>query len=900
MQGSITFLNPSWPLRNEALRVSLAGADGPLHGTGTLTIQWTDAVGRLVVTKTEMASAKDGAVTFTIPTDRALTAFNRLLIRFAQPLHTIEAEAEFFIVLPRRDLDDFTVVMYYAYEPHRQAALRQYHIFNGKASPQRDHDSDLSAIPASRTAPWYEAGFGYYVDQTMVPFLATYHSPMYKRGKSSLTSDTIKLYLQDKSSKDAFIRHPSLHDIGASQFHLARLTEYVQSQRHMRPLFYSTDETSVTELVQPWDFDFDPRALADFREWLRGVYGTLARLNEAWATDYADWQSVMPFTTDEIIARGGTNLAPWADHRRFMNLTFAKAVKQATDTVHAADPGAYAGIVGAQMPGTFGGYDYWLLSQSMDVIEPYNIGNNRELWRSFAPEKPVFMTAFGSSDHEVWRHWHQVLHGDRGTIIYDEQARFLDENCNITDYGRPFVPLYRELTTGLVAMLAQAKPETPAVSIHYSHPSVAACWMLERPSQDTPWLSEDADVWKMHNERQQSQLARLRESAVKLNEDAWLPYDFLSYAQLENGVLDARMPKMFILPGSVAMSQAEADAVVRYVENGGIVLADCLPAVMDEHARTLPAGQLDALFGVARTGIRKCLGASGLTRQTDIPAWAMPLAEAEILPLSAAEDITVTDGTALYADANGRPAVIVREHGKGKTVYMNADLTDYYLHRITPPAGDALFTWYKALCNVAGIAMPMQITRDSGAPAPGIESFTYDLGTYKVYAFLHNRQLRIHELGPAEVQEQTAFAGDWPISVTLPVSGHLYNARTGESLGYGNSFTSILPNWEPLLVSVLPEAPSALTLDVTGTTPGAWLEAVIRLNGVSRGGKHIVNLRLDGPENAILPDDQINIRLRDGEGIWNYPMPFNQVPGAYTLTAREAATGLTTHFTFVI
>jgi len=900
MQGNITFLNPTWPLRNEALRVSLSGEGKPMAGTGTLTVQWTDAVGRLVVTNTEMISAADGVVAFDVPTDRALTAYNKLFVRFVQQKYTTEAEADFFVALPRKQLDDFTVIMYYPYEPHRQAGLRQYHIFNGKASPQRDGDSDLSSIPESRTAPWYKAGYGFYVDQTMVPFLATYHSPMYKRGKSSLTSDMIKLYLQDKSKKDAFIRTPSLHDLDEAAVHLGRLNEYVQSQRHMRPLFYSTDETSVTELVQPWDFDFDPRALADFREWLRGEYGTLARLNEQWETEFVDWQSVLPFTTDEMIARGGNNFAPWADHRRFMCLVFAKTVKQATDAVHAADQNALAGIVGAQMPSTFGGYDYWLLSQAMDIIEPYNIGNNRELWRSFAPEKPVFMTAFSSSPNEIWRHWHQVLHGDRGSIIYDERSSFLDENNNITEHGRPFVPLYRELTTGLVAMLAQAKVENPDVSIHYSHPSITASWMLERPSKETPWLSEDADVWKMHSERQKSLIARLRESAIKLNEDSWLPYNFLSYEQLENGVLDARMPKLFILPGSVAMSQAEADAIVRYAENGGIVLADNLPAVMDEHAHTLASGQLDALFGVSRAGMEKKPSPQGLTRNAEIPAWAKPLAANKVLNLSAVEDLTVTDGTALYADQNGRPAVVVRKVGKGKAVYMNADLTDYYLHRITPPQGDELLAWYQALCTLAGISQPMKIAKTGGETAPGVESFVYNLGTYRVYAFLHNRQLRIHELGPAEAQEQKALSGDWPLDVTLPESGHLYNVRTGEYLGKGNSFSATLPNWEPMIVSVLPEKLSALALDVTGTVPGEWLEAAIRLTNMPRGGKHVVNLRLDGPEGAVLPDDQINIRLTDNIGTWSYPLPYNQIPGTYTLVVREAATGLTERFTFVI
>ena len=55
-------------------------------------------------------------------------------------------------------------------------------------------------------------------------------------------------------------------------------------------------------------------------------------------------------------ARKGS-LAPWSDFKEWMDEAFARAVRAGTDAVHAADPGALAGIEGAQIPG-WGGYDY--------------------------------------------------------------------------------------------------------------------------------------------------------------------------------------------------------------------------------------------------------------------------------------------------------------------------------------------------------------------------------------------------------------------------------------------------------------------------------------------------------------------------------------------------------------
>jgi beta-galactosidase GanA len=41
-------------------------------------------------------------------------------------------------------------------------------------------------------------------------------------------------------------------------------------------------------------FCYCPHTVARYRDWLRGKYGTLDKLNETWATYYTDWQQVMP------------------------------------------------------------------------------------------------------------------------------------------------------------------------------------------------------------------------------------------------------------------------------------------------------------------------------------------------------------------------------------------------------------------------------------------------------------------------------------------------------------------------------------------------------------------------------------------------------------------------------
>ena len=475
----------SWPKRGELLHGRMnygTLADKVTSMEGVLTLTWTDATGRVMFRSQERKTAINSITLFSIPTDRALTAYNRLHVEFKFDTgETAVAEGPFFVTPPVNPLDDYTVIMYYAYKQHQQSSLRKFSIYNGKVHPP----TRMKAIAVPDLAKaWYTNGFGFYCDQTAVPFLSPYHSPAYEPKQLKLLQAKEE-YLKDRTSKKPFIREPSFFDEEAIAEHMSNLTATVKNQRYLRPLFITTDEAGVADLLTAWDFDFDPRALVAFREWLRAQYGSLDALNRQWETSFANWQEVMPFTTDEMITRGGTNYAPWADHRHFMNKAFADAIKLTSQTIHAASPEAFAGIVGGQAPSAFGGYDYWQLSGAIDMIEPYNIGNSRELWRSFAPEKPTFMTGFGTGNSEVWRHWYQTLHGDRGVIIYDEENRFLDDECNITDYGKPFVSLYAELTGGIVKQITQAKPVQAQVAIHYSHPSITAMWMRQNKEDMT-------------------------------------------------------------------------------------------------------------------------------------------------------------------------------------------------------------------------------------------------------------------------------------------------------------------------------------------------------------------------------------------------------------------------------
>ena len=181
--------------------------------------------------------------------------------------------------------------------------------------------------------------------------------------------ETKTAYKADRTRKEPFFRKPCFHDPEAESQAMAKIRQVVLSQMRFRPFFHSTDETGVANLIEAWDFCFCPLTLKAMRRWLLTQYGSLQAINREWGTSFGALEDVTPLTTDEMMKRGEENLSPWADHRTFMNLTFAEAARKASTTVKSIDSGAIAGLVGCQAPSAFGGYDYWLLSNAIDVAE---------------------------------------------------------------------------------------------------------------------------------------------------------------------------------------------------------------------------------------------------------------------------------------------------------------------------------------------------------------------------------------------------------------------------------------------------------------------------------------------------------------------------------------------------
>jgi hypothetical protein len=564
-------------------------------GKGELALEWTDVLGRVVERRKMPVDLTDETeIRFPLDLRRAVAMENELHAHLSlegvnkkgEKDHREEDASVRFVAKPAvRRWSDYEVMMW---QPHTTSQFAKLRTLGINAGQYNGHILAPPEFLLKNNSRWY-------AESLATDFYAEYHRYRPDRIQQWSWLQAKELLKKDLDSKEAFKRHPSLSDpLWLTTIH-DRLVEITRRLSPYRPVFYNlADESGIADLASFWDFDFSDQSLSEMRSWLRERYGTLAALNGQWGTSFASWDLVTPQTTREAMRRTDDNYSSWSDHKEWMDVSYARALKMGADAIHSVDPDAYAAIAGGQMPG-WGGYDYYRLTQVLDAIEPYDIGSNIEMIRSFKPSMAFVTTAFARGAWEKHRIWFELLHGARGNIIWDEKSEHVAEDGSIGDRGREVEPYYRELRSGIAALLINSVRRTDPVAIHYSQASMRTEWMLAQRPKGDAWIERTSQT-----ERLDSDFLSVRESYCRLLEDLGLQYKFVAYAQVEAGELLRGGYRALILPRSSSLSEAEASEIREFSARGGLVIADGEPGAFDEHSRRRQMGALTALFDASR------------------------------------------------------------------------------------------------------------------------------------------------------------------------------------------------------------------------------------------------------------------------------------------------------------
>ena len=449
-----------------------------------------------------------------------------------------------------------------------------------RSEPNRLTDEDIAPL-VSNNLPWY-------VENSATDFYAPYHRFVPGQAKTAEFLNVQAEHQATPSSLAPFMRNPSLSDSKWLSDIRERMTTIVRTQKSHRPLYYSLgDETGVADLAAAWDFDFSSQSLAGMREWLHGLYPSLDALNAQWGTHFADWDAVMPDTTDAALKRSDDNFSAWSDFKEWMDEAFARALRAGTDAVHVADPNALAAIEGAQLPG-WGGYDYSRLAHAVDLIELYDYNDNVEIARSLNPNLIMLGTADLSARRQAPDIWRRLFRGMRGVILWDDKSALVGAGGAVTPAGQQTAPLFRELRE-LAPLFIAGERRIDPVAVLYSPASFRVDWLLERRREGTDWSKRKAETEYGANAYRSAM-----ESYTRVLEHQGVQPRYITEDAIAN--LRAQGIKVLILPHAIAMSREATDAVVAFAQAGGTVIADEQPAVFDRHGRRLPQSYLSQLF----------------------------------------------------------------------------------------------------------------------------------------------------------------------------------------------------------------------------------------------------------------------------------------------------------------
>ena len=315
-----------------------------------------------------------------------------------------------------------------------------------------------------------------------------------KTGDVGSLAYLVKKELYKRTGETRFLaRSPSFDDPAVRErlFDLARSAAQAKAVYNM-DYYFVGDEGSLSSYADAVDFDWGEHALAGFRAWLREQYGSLEALNAKWGSAFSGWDAVLPLTTEA--ARREKRYAPWADHRTYMEVSFARAYQTVRDGVRAGDPEGHIALSGTQVTNPWNGCDWHRLDAVIDDFISYSGGNQWDIHRSFAkPGARIgFWTGYGRSGaavtHEVWAAALQgVLHPQMfwSPSIINADMTFSRSG---RDLGEAFKALRFE---GVGRLLMEAERLDDGVVVHYSMPSVHAAGILGQHERGEPKRGDD-------------------------------------------------------------------------------------------------------------------------------------------------------------------------------------------------------------------------------------------------------------------------------------------------------------------------------------------------------------------------------------------------------------------------
>jgi len=647
------------------------------------------------------------------------------------------------------------------------------------------------------------------------------------------------------------------NDEGAAEKRVNETAEKYQPARRHGAFVYSLgDEVSTSGCC------LSSACLRAYRAYLKDQYGTIDALNRSWGSDYESFDAVNVLEEGDNLEKAALQAglyARWYDRQAFARYNMAMFCARFHRAFKERDPRAITGFEGA---GRFGD-DYELIIETNGFWTPYP-GIGDEIVRSLVPRGYIHGNWTGYSKHPgslMARNWRTITRGYDSIWWWRWDGAghwrgYLQPDLDFWPATRALTEEMRIVREGLGDLLIQCDMPHSGVAILYSMPSYFTN-NLEK-SGDFGNYTDAHSAW------------------VYPTLDCQIPFRYTTRKRVANGDLKTNKLKILVLPFTQAVGPAEVKAFREFVEAGGTLIADLRPGLYDHHCKPQMPGVLDELFGVMRGGregakevtgsVEFSLGGERLSLQVD-----KALADADVQPTTAQPLCTV----------DGVPLVMRRQVGKGMTLLLNFGVT-YNTSERHLESSDAMRSFVRTLYAAAGVRSPVVLKARDGGPARATEISRFRTGDVELMSVMIVR------------------ATDWTVAqdltIQLPEEKHVYDLRERKYLGQTRKFSAAIGPARATFFALLPWKAEKLAASLDKTEAKAGDVVTLKLSlpsTVGKPGMTSAYVQGSGGTGGELPYLRDVVPLKNGEGSFRFPVPFNQEPGKFTLRATELISGET-------
>ena len=321
-----------------------------------------------------------------------------------------------------------------------------------------------------------------------------------------------------------------------------------------------------------------------FRAYLKNLYGTIEKLNAQYGSKFKDFESIKPLPLDE--AADKELLSMWLDFRMFMDSSFTEWHKLIIDHVRKYDKVSPVGIEGMTYPAnSYTGFNLSQMLPNFDFCAPYFIRRDIHALK-YMKNNSIKSAWYGTYDGRMgeqnmrqtpWKYLFAGLGGAfwwySGYPGYSNATIFRDDLGLLKQFTQSADEIRKIKDSGIGKLLIDSNLQKCGIAVHYSQ----ACLHAST-------LNPDKTSWELSIN-----------NTGDLIQSLGLDYEYLNPQEILAGKL--KDFKVLFMPYSQALSKKEAAAIKEFVRNGGLLIADFTPGIMNEHGKFLDDSLLADVFG---------------------------------------------------------------------------------------------------------------------------------------------------------------------------------------------------------------------------------------------------------------------------------------------------------------